>query len=260
LNKSAARVIDILSLLAHSSHSLTQFDIGNELGIPKSSTFDLMYTLMEKGVVEYDNKELKTFKLSMKVFELGTTVLQKADLYDISKPYLELLSEDLKETVFLGIENRGEVVYLNRVDKTVSSVTTAASIGMRRPVHCTGLGKAILATYPKERIVEIWNMFDRTEAYTPTTILTCNDLLSDLKKTRKRGYAIDNREKEDEIFCISVPIYSVKDTAIAAISVATLYLKMDNKRIVEYSNKLINSALLISKRLGYTKRYLYETK
>lgn len=260
LNKSASRAIDILVLLSQSERALTQLDISNALGIPKSSTFDLIYTLMEKGVIEFDNEELRTFKLSMKLFEIGTTVLQKIDLYEVSRPFLEMLSEELKETVFLGIENRGEIVYLDRVDRAVSSITTAAGIGMRRPVHCTGLGKAILATYPSDRVIRIWNMADRSKAYTPTTICTYEAFLKDLQETRKRGYAIDNRERENEIFCIAVPIYGINSVAIAAISVATLYLKMDEQRIAEYSNKLINVAMTISRRLGYTKRYLYESK
>ncbi len=260
MNKSAARAVDILVLLAKSPQPLTQFDIGKELDIPKSSLFDLMYTLMEKGVVEYENEKLKTFKLSIKVFEIGTSVLKKADLYDISRPYLERLSEDLKETLFLGVENGGEVVYLNRVDKVVSSITTAVGIGMRREIHCTGLGKAILASYPQDHVAQIWNMADRTEAYTPTTLLTLDDLLLDLEMTRKRGYAIDNRERENEIFCVAVPIFGIGDRALAAISIATLYLKMDEERVAEYSNKLINSALSISRSLGCTKRHLYEMR
>lgn len=260
LNKSASRAVDILTLLAQSSRPLTQLDISNELQIPKSSTFDLIYTLMEKGVIEFDNKDLKTFKLSMKLFEIGTTVLKKADLYEVSKPLIEALSEELRETIFLGIENRGEVVYLNRVERAVSSISTIAGIGMRRPVHCTGLGKAILATYPKDRVVRIWNMADRSEPYTANTILSCEKLLQDLEETRKRGYAIDNREREDEIFCVAVPIYGIGPTAVAAISVAALYLKMDESRIAEYSGKLIQTALTISRRLGYTKQYLYETE
>jgi DNA-binding IclR family transcriptional regulator len=258
VNKSASRAIDILALLSTSKQPLTQLSISEALGIPKSSTFELIYTLMQKGVVEFDNELLKTFKLSMKMFELGCTVLQGADLYKISKPYLEKLSDDIKETIFLGSENDGDVVYLDRVEKGISSLTTAAGIGMRRPIHCTGLGKAILATYKDAQVSKIWDMCNRSESYTETTITNLEDLKRELKETRKRGFAIDNREREDEIFCVAVPIYGANGRAVAAISVAAIYLKMDQRRIMEYSNKLIHVGLEISHKMGFQKDFLYD--
>lgn len=257
INKSASRAIDILLLLANSKVPLNQLNISEELGIPKSSTFDLIYTLMQKGVVEYDNEQLKTFKLSMKMFEMGSTVLQGADLYKISKPLLEQLSEEIKETVFLGIENDGEVVYLDRVEKGISSLTTAAGIGMRRPVHCTGLGKALLAAYTDEEVVRIWNQHDRSEKFTDYTITDLSSFQTELATIRKRGFATDNREREDEIFCVAVPIYNSQNKPIAAISIATIYLKMNSARIMEYSSKLINVGLQISQRLGYRRSSLF---
>lgn len=260
INKSASRAIQILLLLSNSTKALTQLEVSQALDIPRSSTFEIMYTLMENGVIEFDNEDLKTFKLSMKLFEIGFSVLSQTDLYKVAQPFLEALSAEIGETVFLGMEDGGDVVYLDRVEKRASSITTVASIGMRRPIHCTGLGKAILAAYPIKRVQEIWNMSDRSTAYTKTTILTFEGLLKDLEDVRKRGYAIDNRERENEIFCVAVPIYRHDGRAIAAISIASIYLKMDKKRVKTCSDMLIDTALKISKKLGYQKEYLYQAR
>jgi Transcriptional regulator len=257
INKSAARAIDILTLLVNSSKALTQLEISEVLDIPRSSTFELIYTLMDKGVIEFENKELKTFKLSIKMFEMGSAVLKNMDLYQVSRPFLEKLSKETNETVFMGCENQGEVVYLDRVEKAATSITTAAGIGMRRPIHCTGFGKALLATYSDAKVREVWDRYDRTEAYTKTTITTYDALVKDLKVTRQRGFAIDNREREDEIFCVAAPIYDRTDTAVAAISIAAIYLKMDEAKITLFGNMIMDTALQISKKIGYQKNSLF---
>ncbi len=121
---------------------------------PKSSTYELIHTLLGKGILEFDNEDLKTFRLGIKVFELGMSVLEKTDLPKMARPYLEELSAKTDETVFLAVENSGSIVYLDRVEEN-SSITTSAGLGMRRPMYCTGLGKTLLATYPPSKVGEI---------------------------------------------------------------------------------------------------------
>jgi len=257
INKSASRTIELLNLLAISSKPLTQLEISQSLDMPKSSTYELIYTLLEKGIVEFDNEDLRTFRLSLKIFEMGMTVLDKADFHKISRPFLEELSLKTGETVFMAVEDKGAIVYVDRVEKN-TSITTSAGLGTRRPMNCTGLGKALLATYSMERVKEIWEMRDQKAIYTNYTIREYNDLIDDLQQTRKRGYAIDNREIEDEIFCVAAPIYDRTDKAIGAISIASIYLKMDQKKTEKFGKMIMETALAISKRLGFRRNQTYE--
>ncbi|MEN6567444.1 MAG: IclR family transcriptional regulator [Veillonellales bacterium] len=258
LNKSAARSVEILNLLAKSKKPLTQLEVSQMLDLPKSSTYELLYTLLDKGMLEFDNEDLKTFKLSLKLFELGMTVLEKADLTTMARPVLEDLSSKMGETVFLAVENKGDIVYLDRVEES-SSITTSAGLGLRRPMYCTGLGKALLATYPANRVEEIWNRADH-KVYTKNTIREYNDLVADIQQTQRRGYAIDNREVEDEIFCVAAPIYGRTDNAVGAISIATIYFKINKNRIEMLGKEIMKSALDISKRLGFRRNTLYFEK
>lgn len=245
-----------MNLLAASPKSLTQLEIGQALNIPKSSTYELIYTLLETGMVEFDSKELKTFRLGLKIFELGMSVLEKIDFHKMSRSFLEELSMKTGETVFMAVEEKGNIVYLDRIEKN-SSITTSAGLGMRRPMYCTGLGKALLASYPVERVQEIWNKNTSKTAYTQTTIIDLDKLLDDLRETRERGYAIDNREMEDEIFCVAAPIYGRTEKPIAAISVASLYLKMDKDKIQFFGEMITEAALDISRRLGFRRSRLF---
>lgn len=245
-----------MNLLAASPKSLTQLEIGQALTIPKSSTYELIYTLLETGMVEFDNKELKTFRLGLKMFELGMSVLEKIDFHKMSRSFLEELSMKTSETVFMAVEEKGNIVYLDRIERN-SSITTSAGLGTRRSMHCTGLGKALLATYSVERVQEIWNMNTSKTAYTQTTIVELDKLLDDLQKTRERGYAIDNREMEDEIFCVAAPIYERAEKPIAAISIASIYLKMDKEKTEFFGKMVTEAALDISKRLGFRRKQLF---
>ncbi|MDR3565698.1 MAG: IclR family transcriptional regulator [Negativicutes bacterium] len=255
MNKSAARALDILNVLAKSNKSLTQLEISQILDLPKSSTFELLYTMLEKGILEFDNEALKTFRLSLKVFELGMSVMEKTDLPKIARPCLEKLSRDSHETVFLAVEDQGSIVYLDRVEET-SSITTSVGLGVRRPMYCTGLGKALLAGHDEDKVKLIWDKADKVR-YTNYTIRNYEDLLAELEKTRERGYAVDDREVENEIFCVAAPLYDRLNKAVGAISIASLYVKMDTGRTAAFGKMVIEAALAISKRLGFRRDNLY---
>lgn len=255
LNKSASRAADILSLISAVKKSLTISEISHTLDIPKSSTSEILYTLVEKSFLEIDNIELKTFKLGIKIFEIGSSFLGKTNLHKLARPFLEELMNVSGETIFLGMENNGEIVYLDKVEGH-SLIRSTCIIGGRNSMHYTGLGKALLAAYPIEKATEILanNPLEKKTKYTITNI---EDLFKDLQNIRKRGYSIDNREGMEDLFCISAPIYDDLNKPIAAISISCLYLKMTDEKIEKFSRLITATALNISKHLGFTKEKLY---
>jgi len=255
LNKSAARTADILSLISTAKKPLTISEISRTLDIPKSSTSEILYTLVEKSFLEIDNMDLKTFKLGLKIFEIGSSFLGKTDLHKLARPFLEDLMNVSGETVFLGMENNGKVVYIDKVEGR-SPIRSTCTIGERNSMYYTGLGKALLAAYSPEKTKEILNN-NPIEKKTEYTIANMDDLLKDLENIRRRGYSIDNREGVEDLFCIAAPIYDGQDKPIAAISISCLYLKMDDEKIINFSKLIVSTALNISKRLGFTGEKLY---
>lgn len=254
-NKSTARTADILSLIGSQKKSLTISEISRILDIPKSSTSEILYTLVEKEFLEIDNAELKNFKLGIKIFEIGSSFLGKTDFHRFARPYLEDLMDKSGETVFLAIENNGKIVYLDKAEG-LSSIRTTCVIGESNLMHYTGLGKALLATYSLERVKEIVNMYPLSKK-TDYTITNFQDLIEDLEKIRKRGYSIDDREGVEELFCIAAPIYDRFNKPIAAISIASIYSKINDEKSQKLSKLLVSTALNISKRLGFTEQDLY---
>jgi DNA-binding IclR family transcriptional regulator len=255
INKSASRAIDIINLISKKESSVTITEISNALDIPKSSAFELLYTLVEKGYLEIENENYKTFNLGIKLFEAGASFLAKTDLHKEAWPFLESAAFKSGETAFLGTEDDGDIVYLDKVEGP-SLIRTTAILGSRNPMHCTGLGKALLAAYPEKRVQEIVSkkgFIKRSQ----NTITNYEDLIKDLEAIRARGYSIDDREGEDELYCFAAPIYDLAAKPIAAISITTIPNKIDDLKHKEFSSIIVEAAMSISKRLGYLGNKLY---
>lgn len=254
LNKSASRVMDILTILSSSDHPLSVSQLSRELNAPKSSTFEIVTTMVGKGFLEFDEL-LKTYKPGLKLFEVGSSYLNNTDLTKEVRPCLEELVKKTGETAFLAIPSEKDIVYMDKVEAP-SSIRTTATLGTRNPMYLTGLGKAILAAYSNQKVEEMMrnHIF---EAKTKQSITDLEGLMENIERIRKRGYSIDNQENENDVFCIAAPIRNYTNQPIAAISIAGLSTRMTEKRAEEYSVFLLKEAMNISKRLGYRNYFLF---
>jgi DNA-binding IclR family transcriptional regulator len=255
INKSAYRAIEIVSLVANNKKSMTISQVSRELDIPRSSAFELLYTLVETGLLIVDSEELKTFKLGVKSFEIGSRYLEKINFNKVAIKYLEKLSATTGETVFMDVEDKGHVVHINKVEGT-NIIRGTCDVGYRNYMHCSSVGKALLASYPEERVKEIIDKYGLIKK-TEYTITEFNDLINDIKITRHRGYAIDDREDVIDGLCIGAPIYNHVNKSIAAISVSCPYSKMTKNKIEEFGAYIYSTALDISKQMGFKENKLY---
>lgn len=254
-NKSAARVVDLLVLLARNSVPLTLNEICQAHSWPKSSTFELIQTLVNKGLVEIKDERLKTYGLSLLAFEIGSAYISSLGVTDQARPYIQELNKQTGSTVFLGIEDNGEIVYLDKAENH-SFMRPTAKLGSRRYIHTTGLGKALLAAYPDEKIRKILNkkqLLSKTE-FSKTTI---DEVLRDMQEIRMREYSIDNREDNKEMYCMGAAIYDQWGSPIASISVTSLYNTMTDEKKMFISKAVTDTAMQISRKLGYTGSKLY---
>lgn len=255
LNKSASRTIDLLDLLAFSQKPLTLKEICDEMSLPKSSAFELVYTLMDRGAVEYGNKDAKTFKVSIKMFQIGAAVIARTDLYQEAHSVIQSLSQQTGETVYLAVEKNNRIVYLDKAEAD-SPIRSTQVIGSSNYMHLTGLGKALLAAHTDDEVREIVGMGELA-TLTPYSICTTNALLDDLKETRLRGYAIDNRESMEYVKCVAAPVRGYDGKAVAAISTTALNTHMTDDRVAAFGKLVMAAALDISNRLGFMGTKLY---
>lgn len=246
----------MLELVAKKDTPITMTEICRELGLPKSSAFELVYTLVDKGFLEYADTNLRTFKLGIRLFQVGVSYLAKTSLHAEAKTILERLMLASGMTVFLAVEHQGRLVYLDKIEPPNQSIRIDVHLGSSNPMHCTGLGKALLAAYGDETVRQMIGT-GSLPMKTACSIASYDKLAEELKKIRARGYAIDNMENELNIVCLAAPIYDRANKPVAAISVRSLASEIDQTRIETLSGLVTHSALEISQRLGYLKDRLY---
>ncbi len=250
INRTVKRALEVLELLRTEDRPLTCKEVAQMLEMPQTSAFDIIRTLLSEGYIEYAGPLSKAYVLGVRCFELGTGYLKRMNLVQIAQPYAEQLMKMSNSTSFVAGIYKNQIIYLSKIEAP-TSVHTSAVLGSRRYMYNTGLGKAILACYPPEKVAEIFAGSTIT-ATTEHTIVTLDALQADLERTRKRGYAIDDREGHIDVYCLAAPIRDHSGQPVGSISVAMLYSMRTETLVDTISTALAESALAISRTLGYS--------
>lgn len=244
--KSAERVLRVFELLAVNKDGLTVKEISELLSFPQSSTSNLISTLFQEGYLSQD--AAKKYKLGSKLVQIGTIAMENLDISSQGRPYLKNLMEETEETVFMAVLSKDELVYVAKIDNN-RSIRTTAQPGYRKPLYCTGLGKAFLAFMPESERKAI---LDDTQlrAITSRTITNREQLEKVLEIYKEQGFSIDDEENEEGLFCLAAPVFGMNKTLLAAISVAGPKERMLSRKefIIE---KLLQTSKNISAAVGY---------
>lgn len=242
------RAFQILELFSLQKPEWGISEISRELNLYKSCVHNTLFTLLQRGFVT-KNPVNDKYRLSIKFFELGSIVLENIDLRKIAHPYMEQLSREFNETVHLGILSEGEVVSIEQ-EKSNQTLQPQIYIGKRAPLHCTGVGKAILAFLKTEEIDQIIQE-KGLKKYTDNTITDILQLKEELKKIRQFGYAVDNMEHESGIRCIAAPIKDYQGNVIASMSLSGPAFRIEEDQIPFIKERVIYYCQLISQAMGY---------
>jgi DNA-binding IclR family transcriptional regulator len=238
------RILELLSL----GTNLGVTEIGRELEIPKSSVHSILETLVHFGMVERHSESGK-FHLGIKLIELGNRAQIELDICRISGPYLKGINIKTDETVHLTVLDHDEVLYVDCVESK-KRLRTYSVIGIRAPLYCTAVGKAILAYQSPEYIDQVIKEKGLSRI-TEHTITKKSDLLKELKLIREQGYAVDNMEHEDHLRCIGAPIYNSRGEVFASISISGPTQRNTTERITELAEIVMGPTTEISRKLGY---------
>ena len=183
------RALQVLELFSLEKPEWGVTEISKALNIYKSNVHNVLTTLAERGFVIKDS-ETDRYKLGIKFFELGSIVIKNMDLRKIAHPYIEELSKEFNETVHLGVLDKGRIVSIER-EESGQSLSPRIFIGKRTPLHCTAVGKAIMA-YLSEDEIDLIIKEKGLERFTENTVTAKKDLKNEFKKIREQGYAVDN--------------------------------------------------------------------
>jgi IclR family acetate operon transcriptional repressor len=131
---------------------------------------------------------------------------------------MDRLMRDTGETANLGIENRDEVMFLAQVE-THEAIRAFFAPGTKAPMHVSGIGKALLAWYPEDRVQQIVQR-QGLPGFTTLSITSEVGLGRDLARTRDRGFAIDDQERAEGMRCVAAPIFNAFAEPVAGLSVS----------------------------------------
>jgi len=244
---SVLKAVKILEIIGK-SRPLGISEISRELGIPKSSTHGLLQTLESEEFVE-KNKDTNKYNLGTRLIELGYRAQNDLAICRIAKPYLNGINQETDETVHLTLLDDDEVLYVDCVESK-RRMRTYSVIGIKAPLYCTAVGKAILAELPEKHIKQII-ISKGLAKLTDKTITTEAGLYQDLSDTRNRGYSIDNKEHEDQLICVGSAIRDVNGETFASLSVSGPSDRMTEERIIYIGSLIKKVTSEISRKLGF---------
>lgn len=241
------RAIQILECFSPQEPRLSLGEISTRTDLPKSTAHNILKTLQHYGYIEkIDNDH---YSLGKSLIPLTQSVRVNAELRDRAAPMLRNLADTVHESVYLTVLDGDFALYIYAIE-TPSRLMARTAVGERSLLHCTGVGKAMLAFLPPETVKEIVKR-QGLPAFTDSTITTIGDLMADLANTKKRGYSVDQQEHEVGTYCIGAPIFDISGQVIGACSVSGQDANIVNSRTSELAGKLLYAALEVSRQMGY---------
>ena len=211
----ADKTLGVLEALADHSRIA---DIAVACGLPKPTVHRILQTLVRRGFARSDGQG--TYSCGPRVLSLAGRFLQRLDIAEQVRPILRDLQERTGWTVHLALRSGDEAVYVAKLEG-VKPYHLASRVGMSLRLHCTSIGKAILAAMSDDEAREV---LGRTgmPARTENTITDVSTLLRELETIRLRGYAEDHEENEAGVCAVGVAVSDHTGGVVGAVSAAAL--------------------------------------
>lgn len=215
--QAVSRTLNLLELLAREG-GMGVTELAAAAGLNKATVFRQLQTLVALGYA-YKSRDNEKYYLTLKLAELGGRLLEQLDVRKALRPYLEQLAADTGETVHLVQLEERDIVYIDKVEPAVNSLRMVSRVGMRQPLYCTAVGKAILAEFSDEEIRRYWETSE-IRPLTPHTITRWEAFMEEIRTTRRRGFALDLEENEEGIRCVAVSLNYAPGTPPHAVSIS----------------------------------------
>lgn len=242
------RVLDILEYLSEEQQPRGPTEVANATGLNKTTVYRLLSSLQQRGYIEKNDTQ-GTYRIGVKLVEVASNHINNLELQTEARPYLHEMQSELGLIVHLGILDKHEVVYVEKMDIN-PNLRKYAQIGARVPAQCSSLGKCMLAGLSSDELAHSMRRC-KFPRYTERTITSIRELKTYLQKVRKQGWAVDNEEYSPGQRCVGAPIYDYRGDIIAAISASGPTNLLTDERIPETVKCVTKTAAEISRKLCY---------
>jgi len=250
-HQSLGRGLQILEVVSTFRCGATLAEVAQRTRLARSTTHYLMQALVNLGYLSQQS-DGRSYRLGVKVFRLAGRSLSSEQIAATAMPILNELCGLTHESVAIGIR-RGDAVTLVATRDTDGPVRVVQSVGAERPMHCTALGKVLLAWLPTaERTRFVVGL--RFEKLTPKSIAQRSSFERELRRVRSAGYAIDDEEFIVGVRCLAAPVFDESGEVAMALSTVGPKHRMTHLRLKEYRPLVLDCALKLSGRLGFMPR------
>jgi IclR family transcriptional regulator, KDG regulon repressor len=240
------KVFAILQALAE-KNEIGISELSVRLAMPKATVYRFLQTMKTLGYVRQES-DSERYGLTMRMFELGARSLRVPDLVEVAKVHMQRLSDATGETVHLGMLIDSEIIYVHKVDSR-HMLGMYSRIGRRAPLHCTAIGKVLMAWEDPERRAKVLQGCD-FRRFRDKTITTRPEFDAELERTLAQGFGQDREEFDEHIRCTAIPIFDRAGEVVAGLSVSFPTFRYDVSREPELVQMLREASREISRQLG----------
>ena len=240
--QSLARGLKVLLLMAEADQGLGVTELADQLEVNKATASRMIQTLQNYGFVE-QAPDGRRYQLGPVLVRLSRALINRMPLREMAKPYLHKLVETTGECAHLAIYAQGQVLYIDQVESE-ATLRVNADVGHMAPLHCTALGKVLLAfgDYPLPEDLDM-----RTAA----TIITQEKLKAELEKICSQGYGIDDEEYDQGVRCIAVPVFDFRNKIVGSIGISGPAARVSVERIEKMAALVIRIGQDLTDRLKF---------
>jgi IclR family acetate operon transcriptional repressor len=246
--KSLVKALTILDVLAEEEPPYTLTQLSRRLHLHVSTVHRLLVNLVRHGFVEEDRVS-GGYQLSYRVLRMGLRVLDRLDVRQVAYPLLRDLNLRTKEAVHLAILEEARAISIEKFDSP-QPVGLDARLGRVMALHCTGVGKTLLAFQGEELVNQIAQS-PGLARMTSHTLATLPQLRKELERIREQGFALDQEEAVEGLRCVAGPVFDHAGQVVAAFSVAGPATRMTPARMSEVAQLVHETSRQISYRLGH---------
>lgn len=245
--QSVDRAIDILAHLARDGWTGVT-EIGEALGVHKSTAFRLLATLEARGLVE-QHSDSGQYHLGFGLVHLARGVIVGPDIAGRARGDCEWLASQTTETVTLSIMEAEQCITIDQIIAS-SSIVSRSWLGRGTPLHCTSPGKVFLAYLPDQQRAEL--VRGPHKRYTEHTITSAGKLRKELKKVQTEGSASTIEEFEEGLSSVAAPVFAADGRVMATIEVSGPAYRLGTQELAEIAPVVRDAAQQASTRFAYT--------
>ncbi|MGE0241627.1 MAG: HTH-type transcriptional regulator BhcR [Parvibaculaceae bacterium] len=244
--KSLERALHILSRVAESDgQSLSE--IAAATGLPAPTVYRMLVSLEGFHMVEFD-QPAQLWSVGVGAYRLGAAFLRRRKLVDRARLAMQDLARDTGETANLGVAEDDSVVFVSQVE-THQAIRAFFRPGQRTPFHASGIGKAMLAHFPPDRIAHVVGQ-GALETFTAKTLSSAQSLTADLDEIRKRGWSLDDEERYPGMRCIAAAIFNEHGEPLGGISVSGPTMRLTPERVADIAAHVCRAAANVTEMIG----------